>query len=254
LTLYQVTIRLEHNCPYTAFSKNLPDVVVQHWCSMERDVLEFSLPKSVDPTDLKREMTRLQKSLGSRFVRSHWLNQNLIIVVQKHDYSRMALNVNSTIEECDCLEIQPTAYRGGYEWYRIVALDQTDLLRLFRRLSKTADINVVSRSSLPDRSIRDMMTVSVHDLLGGLTNKQLKALLAALNYGYYNTPRRITTSHISQTMKSPRTTFETHLRKAEGKVLRAMIPYLELSYGSVDSVRPTTTDDSETSSRPRTSS
>jgi len=29
-------------------------------------------------------------------------------------------------------------------------------------------------------------------------------------------------------VRAPRTTYETHLRKAEGKVLRALLPYIEL--------------------------
>jgi hypothetical protein len=41
-------------------------------------------------------------------------------------------------------------------------------------------------------------------------------------------PKRVTTDEIAERLGVPRTTYEEHLRKAEGKVLRAVAPYLEL--------------------------
>lgn len=143
----------------------------------------------------------------------------------------MKQNINAMIEEHNCMEVQPTIYRGGFEWYRIMAFDNRDLIRLFGSLSRWADIGIVSRETLSERSARDTMTVSIRSLLGMLTDRQLKALLAALSVGYYDTPRKIRTLDISRMMNSPRTTYETHLRKAEGKVMRALILYVELMVG-----------------------
>jgi predicted DNA binding protein len=227
--MYEVTLRLEHDCPYTAFSKRYPSVLVQHWCSMERDVLQFHRADDVDAGDLRRGMKQLGRALGSKFTRVVSATPGSTIVVQKHLYSSMDSNVNSFIERFDCMEVQPTVYKEGYEWYRVLAFRQSDLLKLFRALSRTMDLHVTSRRTIPDRSVGDTMMVSVNSLLGGLTKKQLGSLLAALDHGYYNVPRRVTTAEISSHAGSPRTTFEGHLRKAEGKVLRAMVPYLELS-------------------------
>jgi predicted DNA binding protein len=229
LTLYEARIRLEHNCPYTLFSKSVPEALVQHWCSMQSDVLEFSRIRELDSLLLRREMAKLQRSLGSKFARIISVNPDLKIVIQRHDYSSMKSNVNFFIEKYNCMEVQPTVYREGFEWYRILAFDEKDLLELFKALSRTADINVISRSVLQDRSISDTLTISLKSLFGNLTEKQLKSLLSALRLGYYNSPRMIRTSDISKKLNTPRTTFETHLRKAEGKVLRGLIPYLELT-------------------------
>jgi predicted DNA binding protein len=228
LTLYEAKIRLEHNCPYTRFSKNLPDVVVQHWCSMQTDVLEFSQTANIDPSLLRKEMLRLQTSLGSKFVRNLSIDSDMKIVIQKHEYKSMKPNVNFFIEKYNCMEVQPTVYRDGFEWYRILAFEESDILGLFRALSSTADINVISRGILSDRSVRDTLTISMRDLFGNLTERQLRSLLTAIRLGYYNSPRLIKTSDISTKLNTPRTTFETHLRKAEGKVLRGLIPYMEL--------------------------
>jgi predicted DNA binding protein len=196
---------------------------------MQSDVLEFSRIRELDSLLLRREMAKLQRSLGSKFVRIISVNSDLKIVIQRHDYSSMKSNVNFFIEKYNCMEVQPTVYREGFEWYRILAFDEKDLLELFKALSRTADINVISRSVLQDRSISDTLTISLKSLFGNLTEKQLKSLLSALRLGYYNSPRMIRTSDISKKLNTPRTTFETHLRKAEGKVLRGLIPYLELT-------------------------
>jgi predicted DNA binding protein len=228
LTLYETKLRLEHDCPYTAFSKKLPSVIVQHWCSMDSDVLQFSGVDAVAAPLFRREMASLQKRLGSKFVREVSVDPATRIVVQRHSYSAMKPNVSAVVGSHNCLEVQPTVYRDGYEWYRILAFDQSDILELFRELSRSADIHVVSRNALPDGALGDALAISVRGLLGNLTDLQLRSLLAALRMGYYTPPRKVRTSELSDAMGTPRTTFESHLRKAEGKVLRGLLPFMEL--------------------------
>jgi len=229
--LFEVRFRLEHDCPYTRFTKANPEVQVQHWCSRESDVLEFTHP-GVSRTEMEMKLGRLEKDLGSRYVRRISVDENRSLVVQKHSYASMKQNVNAAIEEHNCMEVQPTVYTGGYEWYKVLAFSHPDLTRLFGALSKWADIEVVSKERLSERSARDTTMVSMRSLLGGLTGKQLDALLVALSTGYYDSPRRIRTLDISQKMNTPRTTYEAHLRKAEGKVLRALLPYIEMVSGT----------------------
>jgi predicted DNA binding protein len=202
--------------------------VVQHWCSRESDVLEFAMPAGVSRSDFDSELRRLEKGLGSKFVREVVPEPNRRLIVQKHNYTSMKQNVNSLIEAHNCMEVQPTVYRDGYEWYRILAFNHQDLTKLFGALSRWADVEVISKEQLSDRSARDTTTVSMRNLLGGLTQKQLAALLVAISAGYYESPRKIRTADISGRVKIPRTTYETHLRKAEGKVLRSILPYVEL--------------------------
>lgn len=229
--LFEVRFRLQHDCPYTRFTKASPDVQVQHWCSRETDVLEFT-HAGVNQAEMDSKLHRLEKDLGSRHVRRMTIDEDRSLVVQKHSYSSMKQNVNAVIEEHNCMEVQPTLYREGYEWYRVLAFSHPDLTRLFGALSKWADIEVVSKERLSERSARDTTMISMRSLLGGLTGKQLDALLVALSTGYYDSPRRTRTLDISRRMNTPRTTYEAHLRKAEGKVLRALLPYIEMVSGT----------------------
>jgi hypothetical protein len=64
-----------------------------------------------------------------------------------------------------------------------------------------------------------------------LTPRQAGALLSAIEAGYYEVPGRIRTTDIAGKQGLPRTTFEDRLRRAEGKVLHAVAPYLALYIG-----------------------
>ena len=238
--MLEVRMKLEHDCPYTRFTKAFPGVEMFHWCSRESDVLEVADVPALDRSKLDAALDRLLKELGAKAVRHVPLGSRGRLIVQKHNYSSMKQNVNATIEEHNCMEVQPTVYRGGFEWYRVLAIDNRDLVRLFGSLSRWADVHVVSKQVLTERSARDTMAVSIRSLLGGLTDRQLRALLVALSAGYYDTPRKVRTVDISHRMNSPRTTYETHLRKAEGKVLRALVPYVELMVG-LNSAEPKST-------------
>jgi predicted DNA binding protein len=225
--LFEVRFRLEHDCPYTRFTKANPSVEVQHWCSRESDVLEFT-HSGLDHEEMGPRLRKLEEDLDSKHVRKVDVGGTRTLIVQKHSYASMKQNINAVIEKHNCMEVQPTVYKGGYEWYRILAFNHSDLVRLFGALSRWADIDVVSKVRLSEGSARDSTTVSMRSLLGGLTQKQLDALLVALSAGYYDSPRKTRTADIARLMKAPRTTYETHLRKAEGKVLRALLPYIEL--------------------------
>ncbi|MDG6916069.1 MAG: helix-turn-helix domain-containing protein [Nitrososphaerota archaeon] len=234
MPMIEARVRLEHDCPYTRFTKSIPKAEMFHWCSRESDVLEVAESASFEPSELDVALNRLLKDLGAKAVRRIPLGPKRRMIVQKHNYSSMKQNVNAVIEEHNCMEVQPTVYKDGFEWYRILAFDNRDLIRLFGALSRWADVHVVSRETFTERSARDTIAVSIRRLLGGLTERQLKALLVALSAGYYDTPRKVRTADISQRMSTPRTTYETHLRKAEGKVLKALVPYLELMIGLRD--------------------
>jgi predicted DNA binding protein len=53
------------------------------------------------------------------------------------------------------MEVQPTVYRSGAEWYRVLAFEGKDLLNLFKDLARSAKVEVVSRNTISEGSVRD---------------------------------------------------------------------------------------------------
>jgi hypothetical protein len=79
-----------------------------------------------------------------------------------------------------------------------------------------------------EKSIRDAFVVSLSSIFSELTDKQISSLLAALDYGYYQIPKKVTAEDIALKNKVPRTTYEEHLRKAESKILQTIAPYVRM--------------------------
>jgi predicted DNA binding protein len=228
LVRYELALRLEHDCPYTKFSQSMPKAVTMHWCNNDKDVLEISTPSEITRENLESRIEKLTKDLSAKIVRNVAISENLRIMVYLHRSSSMKQNVNAIIERCNCIEIQPTVYREGSEWYRIIAFSDADVRELHQILSKFAKVRTVSQSSLPDSSIKSSVMIPSSGVLGNLTKKQQNALRSALTLGYFDIPPRTSTQFMAEQYGVARTTFEEHLRKAEEKILKSLLPYLEM--------------------------
>jgi len=60
---------------------------------------------------------------------------------------------------------------------------------------------------------------SPHSLLGGLTGKQRKAVIAAYALGYYDIPKKIGLVQLAERLDLAHSTLDMHLRKAERRLL-----------------------------------
>lgn len=88
-------------------------------------------------------------------------------------------------------------------------------------------------STIRAKSMRDTFVVSLNSIFSELTEKQSSSLVTALEAGYYQIPKKVTTQQIAVKRKVTRTTCEEHLRKAESNVLQAIAAYVRLYSSSV---------------------
>lgn len=226
--MFEVGLRIQHDCPYTKLTQQSPDAVFTHWCNREKDVMEISYRDLQSFQSIQRDLDRYMRELGTRVVRKAMSSSNVQLVVHSCNCHRLRTNVSPLFGKHNCVKLQPAIYREGWEWYRFVAFSQRDVRALFDELAKAGKVEIVSKVSRERSAVRESVVVSVANLFGGLTRKQLEAMVTALRNDYYRVPKRVTTEEIADRLGVPRTTFEEHLRKAEGKVLRAIAPYLEL--------------------------
>jgi len=97
---------------------------------------------------------------------------------------------------------------------------------MFKQLREAGRAELISKRELPLAVLPS--NVWVHTLFAELTEKQQDALLDAHRYGYYNSPRKVGTEDVAKAAGVSRSTYEEHLRKAENRVMDAIIPYLQL--------------------------
>jgi hypothetical protein len=225
---FEVAFKLQHECPYNAFSKTYPSVIISHWCNWSRDVLEIA-HRDVREEGMQKSIQELTRTLGTMVIRRSFASSNLQIVLQHCRCGKLPPPTLPVIEGHNCLELQPAVYTDGWEWYRVIAFSERDLRLLFKELDEHCKVEVTSRRTISNESIRDTLLVSTTALFGRLTAKQSRALIMALDYGYYSKPRRATAVQIAAKLHVPRTSYIDHLRKAENKVLQAAGSYLRLN-------------------------
>jgi predicted DNA binding protein len=228
MTRYELGIKLQHDCPFNDLSKKFPSVVFSHWCNNASDILEISYDRLELYDAVQGELADLAAKLAVRITKKVFTdtNQQLFIGHCGCDHYK---SVDPTIERNHCLELQPTIYREGWEWYRVIAFSNRDIRSLFHELGEFCNVQVVSRVAKKNGAIKDNLLIGASSIVGNLTDKQLRALALAVANGYYRVPKKVKTTEIADLMGVPRTTYEEHLRKAESKVLGAVMPYLQLT-------------------------
>src|SRR5947199_6643842 len=207
MTHYDVSFRLQHDCPYNSFSRRHPEVVISHWCNLSRDVLEIS-HRNVKTGTVQRSIRVLVKELGTRVLRRSYTTANLQVVLQRCACSRIPPphgagisaheEKGALMSKAIFLGLEPSVYTEGWEWYDIIAFSERDLKNLFRDLEETCKVEVTSRRTISDESVRETFPVSTPALFGNLTSKQQSALITALDHGYYNIPRAATAREIAR--------------------------------------------------------
>jgi predicted DNA binding protein len=235
MTYYELTFKLQHDCPYSNFSKGQPSAVISHWCNWSRDVLEIT-HGNLASANVQQAIRAMLKSIDSKVIRTSRALSNLQVVLQHCACDKLPPPTLPTIEKRNCLNLQPMVYTDGWEWYHIVAFSDRDIRSLFKDLEKHCTIEVTSRRSISEEFVHDNLLISTASLLGGLTGKQAGALVTALDNGYYNLPRSASAVEIAKRMRIPRSSFVDHLRKAQNKVIEAVGPYARL-HATIESRR-----------------
>jgi predicted DNA binding protein len=108
----------------------------------------------------------------------------------------------------------------------VIAFDEVRTRDLFKDFNKRGPTELIRKRELPLTVLPS--TVWVNTLFGDMTSKQMDALLKAHRYGYYTSPREVTTENIAKSLGVSRSTYEEHLRKAENRIVGNLIPYLQL--------------------------
>lgn len=224
-------IRAQHNCPFTELTKAQPTVTFTHWCNSKADILEVECPDAQSFEEVQKGIGLLCKKQGTRIISKSMVEGRVQFVAKTCACLKIKPSIHELMESNNCLGIAPAVYTGGWEQHRVIGFRDFDLRNLLKKLDGIGRAEVVYKREIPEESIRRNFTISINSLLGGLTHKQYEALVTALQNGYYAIPKRVTTGELAKKRRIPRTTFEEHVRKAESKVLHALVPFMMMDTG-----------------------
>lgn len=226
--MFEVAFRVQHDCPYTRFTIKHPEVRITEWCNNRIHVMEIDVPDIETFTRIEPDLNELLLWKGGRILKKNFLAGNLQLIVKSCRCSKIRPNISDIVERNSCLTIPPDIYYGGWEEYRVVGFRENDYKKMLQEIDQIGQVRIIQKRVTPEKSIRDTFVVSLNSVFSQLTERQVNSLIAALEAGYYQIPKKVTTTQIAGRNKVPRTTYEEHLRKAESKVLQAIAPYVRL--------------------------
>lgn len=224
MTLFEVVLKATYDSYFHDMTRRFPSLKMFIWCNKEHDVIEV-IVKNEEDYPLVMEQMRKCEILG--IVEESSDDQRFYLMVHKCN-CMMENTMAKHIGTLDLLHVFPVILEKGWQYHRIIAFRHEDFEDLLHRLEKSGWILKILRKVPFNGFIASSLTLTADALFSALTEKQINALLTAHKNGYYMLPRKADVQTIAAKEQVPRTTFQEHLKKAENKLLGALVPYMQL--------------------------
>lgn len=225
MTLFEVALKVTIPKEFIFdITRRFPSMSIFIWCNRENDVVEVVV-RNPDDYPLVVEEVRARPWMG--------------VIEEMSDDRRLYLNVHECncmkqdtivrhIGELDILNIFPNIVENGWCYHRLIVFRHEDLKELLRRFDDWGWVYKILRKVPFDGFVASSLTLTTDALFSGLTERQMEAVLTAHRHGYYNLPRDADVQTIAVKESVPRTTFQEHLKKAENKLVGALVPHMKL--------------------------
>jgi predicted DNA binding protein len=220
MALWEVAMRASYDYPFIELSRSVPDTPISMWCLWNRELLQIP---TRDAGVIKTAERAIHKA---GHVVDQWVDAGAARLFLLNCTCARYDSIWNMIEAHQCWDAPPVVYQDGWANFRVISFESQNPKALYADLKTRGPAELVRKRELPLSALPSSVWTNV--LFGDLTEKQSAALLTAHRFGYYTSPRAITTEHIAQSLGVGRTTYEEHLRKAENRVISALIPYLQL--------------------------
>jgi len=225
MTLYEVVLQSTFDDDFFDLTRRFPSSKMFTWCNREHDVIEVIVE---NPDDYPLVMDEVRKTEIRGIVEESSDNSRFCLIVHEC-HCMFEDTIVKHIGKLNLLNVFPNIIENGWAYNRLIAFRHEDFEELLRRLDKWGWDYKILRKVPFDGFIASSMTLTADALFSGLTQKQIGAMLTAYRHGYYNLPRDADVQTIAAKEKVARTTFQEHLKKAENKILTALVPYIQLS-------------------------
>jgi len=117
---------------------------------------------------------------------------------------------------------KPISFENGEKHYRILVPNDNRFPQFIEEMeNRVGGVNLTYTSSTPN--IGPEISTATEGVLSRLTPRQKEALQIAYRSQYYDHPRKTTMQKMGSQMAISKSTFQTHLRKAERKILESIM-------------------------------
>ncbi|MHA2168785.1 MAG: helix-turn-helix domain-containing protein [Candidatus Kariarchaeaceae archaeon] len=220
----ELRIKVQHTCAFLEFSNTFEDRDMFGYCSTEFDVLFI-------PGEVSDECLKIASEIFPYF--EEWKITPVGNPV-KATYLSMKCRCSNLYEDTITSQIQqkgglpmyPIRYSGGWEYHKIICVDNAYVSGVLEVLQKYPQMKILSIKKLGPAGIFHSQMISITEITNDLTEHQLLILIRAFEEGYYEIPRRIRTQDLASDMGVTRYAVEKSLRAAENKLITSFMPFL----------------------------
>lgn len=215
--MYEATFCIEGDGIYAALTAET-DASVELWCNDHCDLLH------IENDTTEEILTDIRERVGVQdLVRK---SEEVVVItddcLRQHDEDL----IDVYLARHNCLLLPPLRYDHGAKSCRVLALDSSNLTACYRDLVSSEFPVSVERKREIETVGHDTPLLTLDSLLPTFSPRQREAFITAYDAGYYEIPRKTTTREIADSLDIERRTAEEHIRRAENKLIEALIEYV----------------------------
>ena len=220
MTLWEISFRTQYDYPFIQMSQRYQGLPISMWCLFGRELVQVPTSDVAILESIQGDIRKAGRCI------EEWVEaQESRIFMLKCTCDTLDSPWNIW-EPFEFVDAPPAVYKDGWGYFRVIGFDETKTRDLFKELNSRGPTELIRKRELTLSVLPS--SVWVNSLFAELTEKQMSAVLKAHRYGYYTSPRQITTESIAKGSGLSRSTYEEHLRKAENRIMGALIPYMQL--------------------------
>lgn len=213
MPLVDALVQAFHPCSYTEVCDDSPGSTLLRWFDHRRNVLLLS---GRTPKGLRRLLGSVQEVFRATCLAQEGLEA--VALVPDLGWTDPG-SLEGRAERSGVWIVPPITVQEGRESCRVVAQDRRALRAFTNGLRRSGPVELISISTQGDiGAIRGLPGASVH-LLEGLTDAQVRSLIAAWDGGLFEVPARARWGSVAGGLGLARSTFGEHLRKGQYHLL-----------------------------------
>lgn len=213
--MYEATFSIADSSPY-AEPTDGADCRIDLWCNDHADLLSVR-------GEVEGVVERVRADVG---IDGEIRGDREAVVVTSSCLREHEPTIEGHLRPHGCLLLPPLRYEGGAKHCRVLTLESATLADLYEDLlADGLSIDVRSKREVHAPTPSSPL-VSLEGVVPDLTARQREVITLAVDRGYYELPRETTTAELAAELGVGRRTAEDHLRRAERKLLPALVSYL----------------------------
>lgn len=153
-TMFEVSFKIQHDCPYTRFSMKHPDIRIVEWCNNKVHVMEIECPDIETFAGIEGDLNDLLVWKGGKILKKSFLKGDLQVILKTCRCGKISPNVSDIIERNSALLMEPEVYYGGWEEYTVIGFRDGDYKKLFEELGELGPVQILKKQIANEKSLR----------------------------------------------------------------------------------------------------